>query len=681
MANEVQIDIELEVNRANRSLQQISSSFDKFAKNAKTSIGTVDIAIGSLAANIAGAAIQRGFAALSSGVSKLNEAAGKAISLAQVQEDAINRLNVQLQITGNFTKETSAELQAFASSLQKVTTAGDEAILNQLAFAQAMGASVDQSKDIVKAALDMSAALGIDLEAATRNISKTLGGYAGELGEVIPELKNLTQEQLRAGEGVKLLTDRFAGAATGRVKTFSGALAQLNNTQGDFLERVGEIVTKNPVVIAAVNGLNKVFLFLQDFVKNNQQAFQDFINKGINFLIEGIKPAGEAIILFNKILDGLNNFVNFTAELFLASAQTFYEYARAAVAAAVAVKEFLGLDSSGLKATEESLKRQIEIFQQARIANDKEVSDRLATQEAFNESLREITGRTVDIIKEEILARQEVTEAAALETQNKIAAKQQEFDLLQALREEQKARLDEEKAARKELAALEQEEDFTALTENLSEKERLQLVHETNLLKQQGKTNEARKKLRDAAIKNEQSGIASLFSFEKNTNASRAENFKSTLGTISTLSQSSNKQLFAIGKAAAISTSIIDGIAAVQKALKSAPPPFNFAIAAVVGAATAANTAKIASQQPPAFQNGGIVPGENFNGDKVLARVNSGELILNQAQQDNIAGQLGGSGFAAALEKIASQPIIVEIDGQEIARATRNAVRDGFKIA
>lgn len=40
------------------------------------------------------------------------------------------------------------------------------------------------------------------------------------------------------------------------------------------------------------------------------------------------------------------------------------------------------------------------------------------------------------------------------------------------------------------------------------------------------------------------------------------------------------------------------------------------------------------------FAEGGIVGGTSYSGDNVLARVNSGELILNMAQQDNVAKAL-----------------------------------------
>lgn len=42
----------------------------------------------------------------------------------------------------------------------------------------------------------------------------------------------------------------------------------------------------------------------------------------------------------------------------------------------------------------------------------------------------------------------------------------------------------------------------------------------------------------------------------------------------------------------------------------------------------------------PKFESGGIVPGNSFYGDQILARVNSGELILNQRQQAALYRQL-----------------------------------------
>ena len=43
----------------------------------------------------------------------------------------------------------------------------------------------------------------------------------------------------------------------------------------------------------------------------------------------------------------------------------------------------------------------------------------------------------------------------------------------------------------------------------------------------------------------------------------------------------------------------------------------------------------------PAFANGGIMGGNSFSGDKLFARINSGEMVLNKRQQNNVAAGLG----------------------------------------
>jgi hypothetical protein len=124
---------------------------------------------------------------------------------------------------------------------------------------------------------------------------------------------------------------------------------------------------------------------------------------------------------------------------------------------------------------------------------------------------------------------------------------------------------------------------------------------------------------------------------------------------------------------------------AVQKTLANTPYPINFALAALVGVATAANVAKIASQSPPKFERGGIVGGSSFSGDQVPIRVNSGEMILNKESQQRLFNQINNGGgdsseIIAAINRLASQPIVVQVDGIEIARATRDAVAAGFAI-
>lgn len=84
-----------------------------------------------------------------------------------------------------------------------------------------------------------------------------------------------------------------------------------------------------------------------------------------------------------------------------------------------------------------------------------------------------------------------------------------------------------------------------------------------------------------------------------------------------------------------------DTTAAAAKAAKAhAGIPFvGVALAAVaVGGLIALISSS--AKKIPKFANGGIVPGGDGSGDRVLARVNPGELILNKAQQGRLANHL-----------------------------------------
>lgn len=109
--------------------------------------------------------------------------------------------------------------------------------------------------------------------------------------------------------------------------------------------------------------------------------------------------------------------------------------------------------------------------------------------------------------------------------------------------------------------------------------------------------------------------------------------------------------------------------AAVTGAASSvAPIPFVGAAMAV-----AAVTALIASMAAiPKFAKGGIVGGNSYFGDKLLARVNSGELILNQKQQAKLyhMAEDDRSGIAISFDRVR---------GSDIYLALKNYMKDTGK--
>ncbi len=139
-------------------------------------------------------------------------------------------------------EDMQKRLLAQASELQSRSVIGDEAIIEQQAFLAALGLSEKQIGDTIEAAAQLSAALGIELESAVKNLAKTYGGMTGELGESIPALKNLTTEQLKAGEAINYVNANYKGFAETAAKTGTGPLVQLKNLLGDLAEQIGTIL-------------------------------------------------------------------------------------------------------------------------------------------------------------------------------------------------------------------------------------------------------------------------------------------------------------------------------------------------------------------------------------------------------------------------------------------------------
>lgn len=110
--------------------------------------------------------------------------------------------------------------------------------------------------------------------------------------------------------------------------------------------------------------------------------------------------------------------------------------------------------------------------------------------------------------------------------------------------------------------------------------------------------------------------------------------------SMASLSQSENKKLAAIGKAAAIADATIQGFVAVQKALAAFPPPFNFIAAAGVGVVTAANIANIAGV---GFAQGGYTGPGGVN--QPAGTVHKGEVVWSQAD----IRKAGGVGAVEAM--------------------------------
>lgn len=119
---------------------------------------------------------------------------------------------------------------------------------------------------------------------------------------------------------------------------------------------------------------------------------------------------------------------------------------------------------------------------------------------------------------------------------------------------------------------------------------------------------------------------------------------KDTFGKIASLSNSNNKTLAAIGKAAAITQIAIDTPMAISKALAAFPPPFNFAAAGAVGVAMAAQAAQVAGIP---LAEGGIVMPRPGGTQATIGEAGQAEAVIPLDRAGEFG--LGGGGTSISI--------------------------------
>ena len=533
---------------------------------------------------------------------------------------------------------TSQALLDQASALQKVTVFGDEATIEQMAFLGSLKFTQSQIKEMIPVAMDLASATGMSLESAVRNTAKTYSGLAGELGEMVPQLRELTAEQMKNGEAVKVMAELFGGQASENAKTMQGRLEQMTNAVGDTAENIGEVLA--PVIIMATEVINDFLIALDfiitktfnvqdtftgtastmdgfktkmDLLKTSGVDFGDALGKlaqqeaGLRAEMEALNPiVQESIDLGGGYSMSLNMAVDSTSSLTEGISIISEEQANFTRAL---VESGMGLD---------------ELKQKQQDATAVTLTDNSARIEAINFLLEEIGLKReyIDTLSQESTPLQELQIA---------------YDELIAKREV-------DNTAKIEQMALD-----LALKDGVDQITQSYLDQAEAIMKG-GEIAKATTEQKLASMSQLTGGLAKL-----------AGEFKGGAKVQARLAQTQ---------------AVIDTWAGANKALASAPPPWNFIAMAGVIATGMANVANISSSIGD-FHTGGLIGG----GDDVPINAQGGEFVMrrdavNRIGVDALSNMNEGGGGGITLN--ISAPLIDDTIIDTIVPAIDRARREGL---
>jgi hypothetical protein len=581
--------------------------------------------VGTLAAN-----------AINSAISFFSNSLKGSIQEAINAENEINNLSFALRRSGDFSKETLNDFLAFSDEIERTTTVSGGASNELLALAKNLGATNDQAKSLALASANLAASLGGDVNSRAEELGKTLSGTGGRLSQLIPEIKSLTEEQLRAGAAFDIVNSKFAGAAQSQLDTYSGRLTQLGNIFNGLQERIGAFVTRSETINGAIGLAVESIDILNKRLDDN--AIKTKLSK------DGfVETAPELERLSEQYAEITGKISQYQAVIDADKTKGFFE-------------SIFSFDNAPL--AQEKV-RELTIELQRLDSQIAKSAERVAQTQETTQPRAAVDNRTADEIE-----REKTLNAELLALRNQLALERNRVD-------EENRILDKERFfARSEediesLLSFEQKKSELLYQEALKRNELLRTEEERVAANKKALLD---KELRDLKITNDGKGKQRSLELEQQ---------ESFFSAATSLANSQNKTLFAIGKAAALADLAMRTPKAVANSYEFGTGFGGPALGAVFGgialAAMTRQAAQIAGVQ--GLATGGVVGG--FSGatagpDNTMINARNGEMYLNAPQQKLLFDRINNG---------TSGDIIVQIDGVEIARAVRAQVKRGFQLA
>lgn len=493
-----------------------------------------------------------------------------------------------------------------SESLQTTTKFGDDQTESAIALLSTFTKNEKQLMSLVPLIQDYATVYKKDLNTAAIDVGKAISGNTSgmtKLGFSVDTTKNSTE---RYNSILKQLQDKTKGASEQAAKFGDGPVTRLANQFGEVSETIGSQLLPyvNEFAETLINNM-PLIQRVAEFIGKTFVSVFGGVGTIINMTVAGIFTALEKV---TKLVGAkeLSNTFKIAAEDSAKSAYNSFKI----------IVEPWDASLNKAKKMNEELKK-MKTFSRGTPGDDE------GSEKDRAKAILDIRTRLA-----EDLAKLETSKATSSSGGNAYA--------------ELAAKYREETA----LAKIKFDNEYALLKDNIQAKKLLQQDYDTQRLISQYNFSMQRQQLeqedydksRELHAKFTQNYIDKEKEKEdkiKQAQSSTAAFFTSNLQAMS----GETKLFFNLYKTAAISQATVDTYTAATgayKAMAGIPivgPGLGIAASAAAIFAGLANIQKI---QQTRFAYGGIVPGNQFTGDKQLAFANSGEVFLNTAQQANL---------------------------------------------
>lgn len=312
MADEINLELKLVTDAATKALED-------FQKKAESGADAISSAFSAL----------KGVAIAAVAAFSAKEIIGfftDAAEAAAKSEVEFAKMTASLKSLGEYSPQVVADFKEFAEQLQANSKFSNETVISNVAYVKQLGLTNEETKKLITAAADLASVTGESLDSAVSELGVTLLGTAKSLKKTIPEIANLSAEQLKAGAAIDLVSERMKGSAKEAIQTYSGAVTQANNAHEEFTKSAGALITQNPAVLEVLRSSKQNWENLQKFVEDNKETLQEIVTVLVEGVVVAIRLTIDVLGLLGKAFKAVADLIQPLAFGFLELVKVFLSF-------------------------------------------------------------------------------------------------------------------------------------------------------------------------------------------------------------------------------------------------------------------------------------------------------------------------------------------------------------------
>lgn len=219
----------------------------------------------------------------------------------------------------NVTDVTDEQIKSIEEQILKTSLAtgvADDELRPALQRLTIATRDVTKSQDLLKLALDISAATGKDVETVSNALAKAYEGNSGALSRLGVGISAAQAKTLGFEGTVKQLSDTFGGAAATQANTFQGQIERLKVAFDEAKESVGAALLPtlqnllnyfiNTVIPKFIEFKNAAIQPVTDAIERNKESLTLLYNVIRNYVVPIIIGGfGDALKFIGKIAGGI----------------------------------------------------------------------------------------------------------------------------------------------------------------------------------------------------------------------------------------------------------------------------------------------------------------------------------------------------------------------------------------